>query len=158
MTSKRIFFSFILSIIVFAAGAQRFAMQAEPVRWKAAVAKVEGRNAVVNLIANIAKGWHLYDLTLPEGGPKPTVLDFSGSKGVKIAGAVKPSVQPTKVHDELFGMDLTQWDGPVTFAVPVKLEGKGEHVLEIKVTYMTCDGNNCRPPKTETITLSIPAK
>lgn len=148
----------LLSIFLLVAGAQRFALQAPAVSWKASVAKVQGSTAVVDLTAKIAKGWHLYDLTLPEGGPKPTVFDFSGSRGVRVTGKVKPSVPPTKIHDDMFDMDLTQWDAPVTFAIPVKLEGKGEHLLEVKVTYMTCDGNNCRPPKTETITITIPEK
>lgn len=158
MKTKRLFLSILLLFIVLTISAQRFAFQAPAVSWSAEVAKVQGSTAQVNLTAKIAKGWHLYDLTLPEGGPKPTVLDFSGSRGVKVTGPAKPSVAPTKIHDDMFDMDLTQWDAPVTFSIPVRLEGKGEHVLEVKVTYMTCDGNNCRPPKTEIITVSIPAK
>lgn len=155
MITRRLLMAVMLFAAVISVTAQRFKLAVEPVRWKAEIASIEGDKATVEITATIAKGWHLYDLALPEGGPKPTVMDFSGSKGLKVTGAPVPSVKPAKIHDDMFDMDLTQWDAPVKFTVPVRIQGKGEHVFEVKITYMTCDGTNCRPPKTEALTLEL---
>lgn len=156
MTSRHLLIIITLCAAIFSATAQRFKTAIEPVIWKAEVTRTDGKKATVALTADVAKGWHLYDLTLPEGGPKPTVIDLSANKGVRLDGKITPSVKPVKIHDEMFNMELTQWDTPVTFTIPLKLEGKGAHKVEIKVVYMTCDGNNCRPPKTEILTVTIP--
>lgn len=126
----------------------------EPVRWEAKIENVKNGHATVVLTAVMEKGWHLYGTVLPSGGPKPTVFDFSQSKDVK-AGTPKASREPKKVNDPLFDMELSWWDGDVSFVVPVTFVGPSPELV-CKISFMTCDGNSCMPPKT--ITLNLPIK
>ena len=152
MTSRRLLLIITLCVTALTCVAQRPKMSFEPVKWKAEVIKDDGTYAIIGLTATIAQGWHLYDLKLPEGGPKPTTIEV---KGVKLDGEITPSVKPVKVHDDMFGMDLTQWNSNVTFIIPVVRLLRGECRVEVKVTYMSCDGTNCRPPKTDILTLTL---
>lgn len=126
----------------------------EPVRWEAKIENVKNGHATVVLTAAIEKGWHLYGTSLPSGGPKPTAFDFSESNDVE-TGTPKASCEPKKVNDPLFDMELSWWDADVSFVVPVTLVGPAPE-FTCKISFMTCDGNSCMPPKT--ITLNLPIK
>lgn len=122
--------------------------------WTACVQKTDRNHAEIALTATMEKGWHLYGTVLPEGGPKATEFDFSASKDVKIDAAPVPDRKPLTVDDPLFGMELNWWDTSVTFTVPVTITG-ADPVVVCTVSFMTCDGNSCMPPKKITKTINI---
>lgn len=126
------------------------------VKWRTTVKMTSETEGVLSVKAIIAEPWHLYGTKLPENGPRPTVLDFSASKGVKFTGAFTPSVKPTTKMDPLFDMKISYWTGTVVFTREFKLTGKkSDALLSGKLTYMVCDDNNCQPPKTDTVALRI---
>lgn len=128
-----------------------------PVRWSAKVDMSTPTEGVVVLTANIDKGWHLYGTSLPEDGPSATKLYYSG-KGVKFVGNVKSAPKPEKVNDEMFGMELSYWEGKVTFTRKIQVIDPKVAEVTIKVDYMSCNDANCRPPVTEELTVKIPEK
>lgn len=130
----------------------------EPVRWRTIVKTTGENSGTVTFKALVAPGWHLYGLTMPEGGPVATSFDFKGSTGLKFTGELKPSRKAAEVEDPLFGMTLNWWDSNVEFTVPFKLNGKEAPMIKCKITFMACDGTTCRPPKTEDIATKVTLK
>ena len=151
---KRLSFT-IISFIIFAACAW-CQESVTPVRWRSFIKTASDGAGTVTFRALVAPGWHLYGLSIPEGGPKATTFDLTGSTGVKFTGAVTPKRQPVEIEDKLFDMTLTWWDSNIEFTVPFKITDKNAARIDCKISYMACDGSSCRPPKTENI--SIPVK
>ncbi len=130
----------------------------KPVKWRTIIKTTGPDSGTVTFKAIIAPGWHLYALTLPEGGPKPTSFDLSESKGIKLGSAVTPSRKAIETDDPLFGMKLAWWDANVDFTVPFTITDHVAAHLSAKITYMACDGQSCRPPTTENIGTPIKLK
>lgn len=145
----------ILSALILAISAMA-ADLATPVRWRTFVKTAPDGTGTVTFRALVAPGWHLYGLDIPDGGPKATSFDLKGSTGVKFTGPVKPAREPLTIDDAMFGMKLTWWDANVDFTVPFKITDKSQARIDCKISFMTCDGESCRPPKTESI--SVPVK
>lgn len=126
-----------------------------PVRWRTFVKKTSETTGVVTFRALVAPGWHLYGMSIPEGGPRATSFNLEDSKGVKFTGNVVPSREPLEVSDPLFDMTLTWWDANVEFSVPFRITDRADARIECKIGYMSCDGNECRPPQTEAIAVPV---
>lgn len=129
--------------------------QTPAVRWRTRVAMQNATEGTVTFRALIAPSWHLYGLTLPEGGPRPTHFDLSGSTGIEFTGAVRPERAPLSVTDPMFDMTLTWWDANVAFTVPFRVTDAAHAVVKAKIEFMACDGNTCLPPKTESIAAPV---
>lgn len=96
--------------------------------------------------ATLKQGWHIYDVTLPDGGPTPTNVELDGAKGVKLLGTLKPSKEATSVYDPNFEMNLRWHTGSVTFEQQVQIEDPEHFVLEGDLIYMLCNDQTCLPP------------
>lgn len=139
---------------VFAATAQTQA----PVRWRTFVKMSSPTEGTVTLRALVAEGTHVYGLEVPEGGPKATSVDFSGSEGIEMKGKLTAIPAAEAVDDPLFGMKVPQWNKTFELRRQFRLKGPADKAkVSVKITYMSCDNTNCRPPKTETITARVPA-
>ena len=66
----------------------------EPVKWRTAVRMTSPTEGTVTVRAIIPEGAHLYGLTMPQGGPKATSLDFSASRGIALKGKRSGSPRP----------------------------------------------------------------
>lgn len=128
-----------------------------PVRWRAITKTEANGNGVLTIKAIVSPGWHLYALELPDGGPKPTIIDLSQSTGLEFTGKLKPSRAATEVSDPLFGMTLGWWDANVEFTIPYKVKSDNAS-FKCNISFMTCDGTTCRPPSSETISGPVKIK
>ena len=151
---KRIVTFFLSAVMLCCLAAAQGPAKQNPVKWKAAYQLGSNGQGTITLTADIGKGWHMYDTDLPDAGPVPTTIKFAG-EGFKFVGQPKASPAPKKVADEMFGCDLTYWEGKVTFTQNIKRVDKNAKKISISVTYMSCNDANCLPPHTETITLDI---
>ena len=147
---KALFLLLAVFAIAFTSGAQ------SPVRWRTSVKMTSPTQGEITIKALISEGWHLYGFDMPDGGPKPTRFDFSDCIGIKLDGDVKPSAQPIVQMDPLFGKNLSWWDRNVTFTQRFTLKNDKEARVKVSITYMSCNGGICTPPKTETVTTTIP--
>ncbi len=132
------------------------AAQTPAVRWRTTVKMTSPTEGVVTVRALVGQGWHLYGFDLPDGGPKPTVFDFSKSKGVEFTGVVTPSTKPVSAVDPLFKKTLQWWDANVSFSRTFKVTDRAGAHIGLSIKYMACDGNQCMPPKTENISVAVP--
>lgn len=159
MTHKNKFFRFVILLAFVLAGfAMATAQSQAPVRWRTFVKMTSPTEGTITLRCLLAPGNHVYGLELPAGGPKATVVDFSGCEGLKLQGKLTATPAPETVDDALFGMKLDQWKGNFELKQNFKLTGAAENAkVGIKIVYMSCDDKNCRPPKTETVNAKVPA-
>lgn len=127
-----------------------------PIRWRVTAKMTSETEGVLTVRALVTDGWHLYGTTLPQGGPKPTTLDFSASKGIQFLDTFTSSAKPVEKEDPMFGLKLNYWVSNVTFTRKFKLKGvKADASISGKITYMGCDDQTCLPPKTENFILKL---
>ena len=118
-----------------------------PVKWKI---KLDDKNGAaekeITFTATADKGWHLYDMNLPEGGPISTSFTFETLTGAETIGQPTASATPTTVFDEQFQMDLRWYAGSVTFTQKIKVTDAAKFKAEGAVEFMACNDETCLPP------------
>lgn len=147
-------------LILIVAGAITASAQGpgKPIRWSVNVKMTSATAGELIVRATVDDGWHLYGTSLPKGGPKPTVIDFAASKGVKFTSEFTPSVAPVKVHDSMFDVDLTWWKSTVVFRRSFKVTDSKNAKIEGSVTFMGCNDQTCLPPSTEKFSKPVVVK
>ncbi len=109
------------------------------------------------LTAKIERGWHLYSLDQPDGGPKPTRITVPTEQVFELADSID-SPEPRKKHDENFGMETEFYETAVTFTLPVRVGTNataGQHKLQVQVRFQTCSDELCLPPKLMKLELAV---
>ncbi len=125
----------------------------KPIRWRVTAKMTSATEGVVTLRPICDEGWHIYGTEEVKGGPMPTSFSFDGSKGVEYIGGVKPSAAPIRKFQEMFGTELSYWEGTVTFTRKFRLKDAGDAVVSGTIRYMGCDDNQCMPPQTYTFSV-----
>ena len=139
---KKLFSIFLLVFVTLAVQAQIH----QPVKWKIKLEDSKTAEKEIVFTATSEKGWHLYDMNLPEGGPVSTSFTFETLKGAELIGQPVSSVKPTVVYDELFAMDLRWYPGTVSFTQKVKITDPKKFKIEGEVEFMACNDETCLPP------------
>ncbi|MCM1349407.1 MAG: protein-disulfide reductase DsbD N-terminal domain-containing protein [Firmicutes bacterium] len=132
--------------------------QSRNIEWRSNVRMITPTEGEVIVKAIVAPGWHLYGTELPNGGPKPTVIDLSASRGVKFTTNLTPGVAPTVKQDKMFNLKLSYWGSDVTFRRRFKVTDAKNARIEGTVTYMGCNDATCLPPATFKISKPVPVK
>jgi DsbC/DsbD-like thiol-disulfide interchange protein len=102
------------------------------------------------LSARIERGWHMYSITQPPGGPITTRVSVPDGQPFALSGEVK-GPKPVKKRDDVFAMDVEYYDEGADFSVPVKVApgtSPGKQKLTVQVRYQMCNDRLCLPPKT----------
>lgn len=140
---KKLISSIILALIALVAQAQILT----PVKWKIKLDDKGGApEKEIVFTATADKGWHLYDMNLPEGGPVSTSFTFETLNGAELIGQPVPSVKPTTVYDEQFAMNLRWYPGTVSFTQKLKVTDPAKFKAEGEVEFMACNDETCLPP------------
>jgi thiol:disulfide interchange protein DsbD len=119
----------------------------DPVKWSFELKDLPSAEKEITMTATIEKGWHLYDMNLPEGGPVSTSISFEHLRGAEFAGKPYASVSPTEVFDPSFNMQLRWYTNAVTFAQKIKVTNHRAFSVSGEVEYMACNDEMCLPPK-----------
>lgn len=125
-----------------------FAQQPKPVEWHFAVAMTGKNVGEITATATIDKGWHLYGIDLPKGGPVATKWTFDGSVGVEFTGDITPVIAPESVVDPSWNMTLNWWEGKAQLKRKFRVTDPSNAAIDCKIKYMVCNGDNCLPPTT----------
>lgn len=120
----------------------------EAVRWQVTVKMTSPTQGVATFKARLQPGWHLYGLDLPKGGPKPTAINLEGSRGVEFLTPLKADREPVKVHDAMFGIDLTWWDSDIALRRTFKVTDPAGARIAGTIEFMGCNDQTCLPPST----------
>lgn len=140
---KKLISSIMLALIALVAQAQILT----PVKWKIKLDDKGGApEKEIVFTATADKGWHLYDMNLPEGGPVSTSFTFETLNGAELIGQPVPSVKPTTIYDEQFAMNLRWYPGTVSFIQKLKVTDPAKFKVEGEVEFMACNDETCLPP------------
>lgn len=140
---KKLISSIMLALIALVAQAQILT----PVKWKIKLDDKGGApEKEIVFTATADKGWHLYDMNLPEGGPVSTSFTFETLNGAELIGQPVPSVKPTEIYDEQFAMNLRWYPGTVSFTQKLKVTDPAKFKAEGEVEFMACNDETCLPP------------
>ena len=142
---KKLFSILLLVFVTLAVQAQIH----QPVKWKIKLEDSKTAEKEIVFTATIEKGWHLYDMNLPEGGPVSTSFTFETLQGAELIGQPVSNIKPTVVYDEQFAMDLRWFPGAVTFTQMVKILDPKKFKIEGEVEFMVCNDETCLPPDRE---------
>ncbi len=117
----------------------------EPIKWSFD-SKQNGNEVDLMFTATIEKGWHLYDTSLPEGGPIATSIVYNDSSGFEFSGEILKNPLPEIHYDNTFNMNLSYFTVMTTLTQKIRL--KNAESIEIKgnVTFMGCNNETCLPP------------
>jgi thiol:disulfide interchange protein DsbD len=131
----RIFF-LVASLVslVFNLGAQI----TNPIQWSFAQKQVNDSVTELKFTAKLVSGWHLYSQYTPDGGPLPTVFDFTLPKTVQRIGKVKEPAYDKK-YEPLFEVDVYTFPATtVVFTQQVKNKSDKEQIVGGEIKGMTC--------------------
>ena len=143
------FFSVILFLWLccFAVSAQMH----QPVTWDVKM-EITGKNeAEIVFDATIERGWHLYDISIPAGGPNPTAVKWDNGKmrNVEIVGGLVANRKAVEDIDFTFNMMLGTWEKSVTLRQKVKLLNANDYAVEGVISAQACNEQNCQLTKKE---------
>lgn len=106
-------------------------------------------NDEIELVASVSiqEGWHIYDTSIPEGGPTPTQISFDLLKGAEVVGQFHAENQKANVKfDEIFGMNIGTFEKDVRFIQRLKITDKAIFNVSGDVRAQACDDQSCTPP------------
>jgi thiol:disulfide interchange protein DsbD len=148
-----------LVLVLAAIAVPRIAAQGDPVKWSAtaAAARVSrGDTFKVDVVAQIAEGWHLYALTQAPP-PIATRVNVAPGQPFALAGSVDAPV-PQSAFDPSFGIDTAFYAEEVAFTLPVRVAAQadlGPNRLKVQAYFQTCNDQFCLPPKTVTMEVAV---
>lgn len=134
-----------------------------PIKWSIKTVPLSvhtGQSFKIDVLATIDKGWHLYSIEQPTGGPIPTRITLPENQKFKLAGEIE-SPLPRVVFDTNFNMDTEFYEREAVFTLPVEISkdaSTGKNTLSVTTFYQTCDDKMCLPPKTVRLTAEIEIK
>jgi thiol:disulfide interchange protein DsbD len=140
---KKIFFS----LCIFFALLNMHAQIYDPVSWSFELKDFPTAEKEIWMKAVIEKGWHLYDMNLPEGGPVSTSVSFETLRGAELTGKPAASVSPAEVFDPAFNMKLRWYERTVTFVQKIKVTDFRTFSVSGNVEFMVCNDETCLPPE-----------
>ncbi len=127
----------------------------KPVSFSYSVKKKVEKNYEVRITATVEKGWHIYSQGTPDGGPSPTVINFSKNPLVELNGKIKEVGDMHKKFEEVFDVNVHYYDNKVEFIQLVKLKSSAKTNLSGTIDYMVCNNEQCLPPKTISFSVAI---
>ena len=117
----------------------------EPVQWRCHI----NESGAVIFQATVEKGWHLYDMDLPEGGPISTSFEFEQISGAELAGKVYTDSKIHSQYEEMFGMTVRWFAENPVFVQKLKITDKAKFQITGRIDYMSCNDENCIPGEEE---------
>ena len=123
----------------------------EPVKWSHSVTEKGNGIYTVEVKATIDEGWHIYDSKYEFN---PTTLAFNLGEGVALEGNLRELTE-AKVHfDDLFNMNIGEYEKEAIFEQDIKLNGNGGEV-KVAVSYQACNVGTCLTPATYEFTVTL---
>jgi DsbC/DsbD-like thiol-disulfide interchange protein len=118
----------------------------QPVKWSYAAKRINSKQAIVYLKANIDNGWHIYSQDIAASGPTKTVFTFRSSKDYILNGK---TVEPTPIShfDKMFNMKIGYFEKSVIFQQKINIKTSGKITVKGKLEFGTCDDKQCLPPE-----------
>lgn len=134
---KRIFSIICLMATVLVAAAQ--------VDFKVSYKRVSATEVDIIFDGTAAPGWHVYGTTPTPDGPNPAIFGTDKAKGAKAKGSLKGGPGLKKAFDNMFGAEISFYEGKARFTQRVELTEKN-YDFEGYLQFSACNDENCLPP------------
>ncbi len=104
------------------------------------------RQAYLEITAEVPKGWHLYSLTQPPGGPMKARIKLDKSR-FELAGEFQPDKPPQRVESEAFEGVIEEYhEDQVTWRAPITVDGDIQNLkIQGKLEGQICSESACLP-------------
>lgn len=139
---KKVFLLF-FSLFVLIAGTS--AQIQEPIRFKSELKTISSTEAEIRFTASIEKGWHVYSVNLPEGGPISATFNVEKIQGAKLAGKLTPVSKEIAKFDKVFDMNLRFFEHTAILVQKIQITGP-TFAVKGYLEYGACNDENCLPP------------
>ena len=137
---------FILLIAAIALSVASFSQIFEPIKWSYELKNTGKNSATIVMKASIDKGWHLYGMTIPKDGPRPTTFVFEELVNAKLEGGVISKSKLLEVYDPNFDMKLNWYKDAAIFEQKISFDDFSNVRIKGYVEFMACDDQSCLPP------------
>ncbi|MBP3550919.1 MAG: thioredoxin family protein [Alistipes sp.] len=124
--------------------------QENTVKWSHSVTESGDGGYTVQMKAQMADGWHIYDLG-PYEFITATSLKFEPSEGVKAMGEMRVLSKAVRHMDDIFGIEIGYFEKEALF----EQDFKGEGDVKVAIEYMACNDSNCTPPTEEEVIVTL---
>lgn len=143
MKTKRNLFKVLTTILLIVSSTIIKAQVEDPISWSFKAKNIEGSKYEITINASIEKGWHLYSISLPEGGPIATTFTFKQTPDFKLIDKVKEVTKSTTEHDAIFNLDLSFFAKEATFSQVIELTNNNSTEISGNVEYQACFSDKC---------------
>ncbi|MFO7615120.1 MAG: cytochrome c biogenesis protein CcdA [Bacteroidales bacterium] len=127
----------------------------KPVKWFFDTERVNDVEYELILKTEIDRGWHVYAIDIPDGGPIPTTFTFNPSDDFELVG---PLITPQAIekYDNAFEMDLRYYDDGAVFRQKIRMLTDKPFEVTGELEFMACDDSRCLPPEYVEFAFSLP--
>jgi thiol:disulfide interchange protein DsbD len=142
---SKITLSVLLFLFITMSGFAQFGQS--PLSWRFALE--DAGNGEVNIVATavVETGWYIYDVTIPDNGPTPTMMEFDEIAGATTVGAFRADGKQARMgFDEVFEMNIGKFDGTTRFVQRLKVTDKATFKVMGSVRAQACNETMCTPP------------
>ncbi len=119
-----------------------------PVQWSASLSLISEGVYDVEVKADIEKGWFIYAIDTPDGGPIATAVSLLPSNDFMPENEMYQVTIPNEGYDDLFEMTVRKMTDQALFRQRVKISTPNA-VISGEAYFMTCNGQQCLAPKSE---------
>jgi thiol:disulfide interchange protein len=135
---------FILSLILFSLTVK--SQVQDPVSWTFKYEKTGKSTYDVVMTAAIDKGWHMYSMEIPVGGPIATSFAFENAAGYSLAAKTYAVTKPEVKFDQSFEMNIGMYTNSAEFRQKIEVKSYPA-VIKGTITFMSCNDKECLPPR-----------
>jgi thiol:disulfide interchange protein DsbD len=121
-----------------------------------AIPLAPGARFTLTLASHIDRGWHIYAMEEPDGGPIATQIGLGADDPVTLLKVDEPS--PQMVSDPVLRQSTGIFQGAADFTLHLQLPRKPvahDAALHVLVRYQSCSDKLCLPPHTETVNVPL---
>jgi suppressor for copper-sensitivity B len=100
----------------------------------------------LQVVVDVPKGWHIYSVTQPPGGPTRTEVMTRSNPAVRFTGPFQPNEAPHKKKSEFFPVNEEYHEGQVIWTAPFELAAGSKPqqlVIEGEIKGQICGENGC---------------
>lgn len=115
----------------------------EPVIWSYSTKKLSKNKYELVFKATIDKGYHLYSINVPEGGPLPTEFTFQESNQYELTDGISELTEGHTYYDDTFEMDIHAFDEVAEFSQKIEVDKKLPVSVVGEIAYMVCNDVGC---------------
>jgi thiol:disulfide interchange protein DsbD len=120
----------------------------DPVKWTSSITRLENGNTLLELKADIEKGWYIYSNSLEsDDGPLKTDIVLDESEAYTLIGGIKESADDiSSEFDNNFDMTLTKLKKHAAFSQLLDIKDETKPIKGF-FQYMSCTNSKCLAPQ-----------